>query len=190
MARYKEYDRYEVLEKTVNLFWEKGYKATSMADVVHATGLNTASMYKEFVDKDGLFEEALEHYRQHIVPHRFQSLIDEPNFNGIEKFIQAVIASSSSDDYHGCLLMNHLIQKPSISVTAANKVDEFCLTIEALLEVAIRNAQASNDISSDKDPVALASFILCCVQGLIMFGQRSIKKDKISDLREIIIGAL
>ncbi|MEH6402404.1 MAG: TetR/AcrR family transcriptional regulator [Sneathiella sp.] len=190
MARYKEYDRYEVLEKTVHLFWQKGYKSTSMADIVHATGLNTASMYKEFGDKDGLFEESLEHYRQHIVPHRFQSLKDEPDFNGIKKFIQAVIDSSSSDDYKGCLLMNHMVQKPSISLAAAQKVDDFCLMIEALLEVAICNAQASNDISPDKDPAALASYILCCVQGLIMFGQRSIRKDKISNLHEIILGAL
>ncbi|MEH6474562.1 MAG: TetR/AcrR family transcriptional regulator [Sneathiella sp.] len=190
MARYKEYDRNEVLEKSVNLFWRKGYKSTSMADVVQTTGLNTASMYKEFGDKDGLFEETLEHYRQYIVPRRFQSLIDEPNFTGIEKFIQALVTSTSADEYKGCLLMNHLVQKPSISLAAAHKVDDFCVMIEALLETALRNAQANKDISANRDPAALASFILCCVQGLIMFGQRSNNKDKIPDLREIILGAL
>ena len=83
MARHKEYDRHDVLDKAVSLFWKKGYKASSMTDLVHATGLNTASMYKEFGDKDGLFEEALEYYRQHVVSPRFQILIDEPNIKGV-----------------------------------------------------------------------------------------------------------
>lgn len=189
MARHKEYDRHDILEKTAGLFWQKGYKATSMADIVLATGLNTASMYKEFGDKDGLFEEALDHYRQHIVPPRFQSLIDEPNINGIKKFIQAVVDSSSSDGYRGCLLMNHLAQKHTISPKAGEKVDEFCLLLESLLETAFRNAQADNDISIEKNPASLASFVICCIHGLVLYGRRSEKKERISNLHTVILGA-
>jgi len=189
MARYKEYDRDEVLEKTVGLFWQKGFKTTSMADIVQATGLNTASMYKEFGDKDGVFEETLKYYRQHIVSSRLQILIDQPNLKGIQKLIQVIIDSSSSVGYKGCLMMNHLAQINTISPEAANKVDDFCMALENLLETAFQNAQESGDISKEKDPAALANFVLCNLQGLTLFGRRASKEDKTPKLYDIILSA-
>jgi len=179
MARHKNYDRYDVLEKAVDVFWQKGYRACSVTDVVNATGLNTASMYKEFGDKDGLFEEALEHYRQYNLSPRIKTLMDEPNIKGIKYFLQTIINGSSSEGYRGCLMMNHLSQKHTISPRAAKKVSKFCSTTEDLLEVAIRNAQTNGDISVGKDPAVLASFVMCCVHGLVLYGRHPNKKSNI-----------
>ena len=55
MTRPKEYKLQKVLEASTQVFWEKGYRGTSMNDLVQATGLNKHSMYKEFSNKDGLF---------------------------------------------------------------------------------------------------------------------------------------
>jgi len=44
MARKKEYDKEKVLDLATQLFWEKGFKATSIGDIVKATGLNKYSM--------------------------------------------------------------------------------------------------------------------------------------------------
>ena len=52
MSRPREYDRDEVLEKTTNLFWEKGFEATSINEVVARTGLNKHSLYNEFGEKE------------------------------------------------------------------------------------------------------------------------------------------
>ncbi len=69
----------------MSLFWQKGYQATSMAEMAQTTGLNTASMYKEFGDKDGLFEGALERYRGHVMSPRFKILTEAPNMQGIRQ---------------------------------------------------------------------------------------------------------
>ena len=161
MARSKEYDRHDVLQKAVGLFWQKGYKASSMADIVRETGLNTASMYKEFGDKDGMFEEALDHYRQHILSPRIQMLIDEPNIKGVETFLESVVKGASSKGYKGCLMMNHLAQKHSISARAAKKISDFSTMMEGLLEAALRNAQANGDIPAGKNPAALSHVSSC-----------------------------
>ena len=190
MARHKEYDRHDVLDKAVGLFWRKGYKDSSMTDIVRATGLNTASMYKEFGDKDGLFEEALEHYRQHNVSARFQILIDEPNIKGVEAYLESIVTGAASKEYKGCLVMNHLAQKHTISPQAAQKVGDFCAELEGLLEVALRNAQTNGDISTSKDPALLASFIVCCGHGLVLYGRHPNKKDDIPKLYDVIFGAL
>ena len=190
MVRHKEYDRHEVIENAVGLFWQKGYKATSVTDIVQATGLNTASMYKEFGDKDGLFEEALEHYRQNIVSHRIQMLIDEPNIRGVEKYIESVVNGAASEEYRGCLMLNHLAQKHSISRQAVEKISDFCAKTESLLEVAFRNAQSNGEISTGRDPAVLASFVMCLIHGLVLYGRHPGKNDEIPKLFDVIMGAL
>jgi TetR/AcrR family transcriptional repressor of nem operon len=190
MARTKEYDREDVLNKAVDLFWRQGYKASSVADVVQATGLNTASMYKEFGDKDGLFEEALEHYRRHIMGRRTQILTDQPNFAGVEAFLENVINGAASGKYKGCLMMNHLAQQHSISRRAARQIGNFCATMESHLATALENAQSDGDIPADKDPAALASFIMCSVHGLVLYGRHANKKSNIPNLYDIIMQAL
>nr|WP_245606608.1 TetR/AcrR family transcriptional regulator [Streptomyces himastatinicus] len=44
------------------LFWEQGYEATSLAQLREATGLSSASLYGAFGSKEGLFEQAVQHY--------------------------------------------------------------------------------------------------------------------------------
>lgn len=72
-------------------FWQNGYKATPVNDIVRESGLNTASLYKEFGDKDGLFPEVLDYYRGHVICPRCQILKDTPNMAGVETFRQNVI---------------------------------------------------------------------------------------------------
>lgn len=190
MARTKEYDRDDVLSKAVGLFWQQGYKASSMTDIVKATGLNTASMYKEFGDKDGLFEEALEHYRVHMIGPRMKILTEQPNLKGVEAFLESVINGAASGKYKGCLMMNHLAQKHIVSRRAARQIGEFCTEMEDLLAVALQNAKAKRDIPADKDPATLASFIMCSVHGLVLYGRHADKKSTIPNLYNVIIAAI
>lgn len=192
MVRRKEYVREEVLEKAVQLFWRKGYKASSMTDIVRATGLNTASMYKEFGDKDGLFEEALEYYRQYIVAPRFQALAEQQNINGILSFLKNVMQGAASQEYKGCLIMNHLAQKSSISPETAEIVSKFGAYLESSLEAALRTAQKNGEISASKDPAVLASFLTVCIHGLVLYGRHPDKKDNIHKLHDVfdqVLGA-
>ena len=190
MARNREYDLDDVLDKAVQLFWRQGYKATSVNDIVHATGLNTASMYKEFGDKDGVFEAALAHYREHIIGPRIRTLTEQPNIEGVEMFINSVINGAASPEYKGCLMMNHLSQQHSISPRAAKEIDEFCAMMEYLLAKALANAKAAGEIPAEKDPVTLASFIMCSVHGLVLYGRHPEKKRDLANLYDVIVRAV
>ena len=59
MPRPKQYDTDVVVEKAMHVFWEKGYEATSVQELVDATGINRFSMYQAFGDKHSLFIRAL-----------------------------------------------------------------------------------------------------------------------------------
>lgn len=62
MARQREFDEDKVLDAAMQLFWEKGFEATSLSDLTSRMGIQRPSLYSAFGDKKGLFEAALRKY--------------------------------------------------------------------------------------------------------------------------------
>ena len=62
MARPRKFEEPTVVATATELFWRKGYKATTPRDLVEATGLSKSSLYNTFGSKEGLFVRAMEHY--------------------------------------------------------------------------------------------------------------------------------
>ena len=60
----KQYSEADVLERAMHAFWANSYEATSVADLVEATGISRGSIYAAYADKRGLFLEALKHYEE------------------------------------------------------------------------------------------------------------------------------
>ena len=55
MAGIKQFDRHEVLDRAMAVFWKRGYEATSIQDLLEATGINRGSLYATFGNKQQLF---------------------------------------------------------------------------------------------------------------------------------------
>ena len=72
MARPREFDDSVVLDAAVERFWNRGYEATSVRDLIEATGLTGASLYNAFGDKRALFRAALAHYAETSIGKRIQ----------------------------------------------------------------------------------------------------------------------
>ncbi len=62
MGRLKAFNRNDVLDSAIQLFWKKGYADTSLSDLEKATGVNKSGLYSEFKDKDDIFLESLRRY--------------------------------------------------------------------------------------------------------------------------------
>src|SRR5438270_10929061 len=103
MARAKEFDYDEALESATRVFWEKGYEATSIQDLVAATGVNRASLYETFGDKRELFRKALERFRCAQEKSFEQLMQDHPaGLERVRAFFRKV-ARESLCDTRGCL---------------------------------------------------------------------------------------
>src|SRR5512134_1716882 len=64
MVRTKQFDRHAVLDEAMEVFWERGFHATSIQDLVDRLGVNRQSLYDTYGGKDQLFLAALERYRE------------------------------------------------------------------------------------------------------------------------------
>jgi AcrR family transcriptional regulator len=110
MARPRAYVTDEVIRAARDLFWERGYEATSLADLEERTGLNRSSLYQAFGSKRGLFEEALRHYLREEAEPRLAGL-DRPGaglaeVTGYLRGLAASLRAHPAAARRGCLMVN------------------------------------------------------------------------------------
>src|SRR6516162_8946209 len=110
MARPKGYDRHAVLVAARDLFWERGYEATSISDLEQRTGLNRSSLYQEFGSKHELFEAALECYADRVITQLFAELRNDDatldTVAGLFTQLAKLFCSETALATHGCLMVN------------------------------------------------------------------------------------
>jgi len=107
MARKKQYNEGEVIEKAMNLFWRNGYETTSMQMLEKEMGINKFSIYASFGNKNGVFLESLKCYKTQL-NQLIQTLKDSPEgITGIKKYFYAFIVFSKETELgKGCLITN------------------------------------------------------------------------------------
>lgn len=108
MPRVKQFDEAEILNKAMELFWEKGFHATSMQDLVSHLGINRASLYDTFGSKEVLFQNAVEHYIE-VSGSCIRTLFEEENDVrvGLKKLFDMAINESLCDlSKKGCFVVN------------------------------------------------------------------------------------
>src|SRR5260370_2130862 len=111
MSRTRTLDDDTVLDRATEIFWRRGYAATSMRDLTEATGLSSAALYHRFNDKEGLFLETLRRYADQGLTERFARLsaLESP-LQAICTFFDELIEMSVDDpDKLGCLLVNTVL---------------------------------------------------------------------------------
>ena len=188
MNRPRQYDREEVLEKTTNLFWEKGFEATSMNEVVARTGLNKHSLYSEFGDKEGLFIDCIDYYGSNVANFIRDILAREPlGLSNIEAFFVNRVSYAASDECKGCLIFNSVTEKETLSNEINLIINSRVSKIKTLFYNCLKAAQKRKEISGDKDCKALANYLTCFTCGLVNFGKSG---TNMSELKKIIDVAL
>jgi TetR/AcrR family transcriptional repressor of nem operon len=107
MARSKQYNEQEVIEKAMFLFWQNGYANTSVRMLEKEMGINQFSIYASFGNKQGVFLESIKSYRKRIKT--ITNKLEESN-NGIEGikqfFYDFLDFSTDNNCKKGCLVTN------------------------------------------------------------------------------------
>lgn len=113
MARPKSYATEDVAALAMQQFWRHGYYATSMDDLVRATGTSRHGLYKEFGDKRGLFVAAFENYVNTVVTPAF-AVVEAPGAGlaQIRQYLYTQInrAEQTGLPGPGCLVANTMVE--------------------------------------------------------------------------------
>ncbi|MFF4364583.1 TetR/AcrR family transcriptional regulator [Streptomyces sp. NPDC001594] len=187
MARTKEFDPEAALQSALELFWRRGYEATSMADVVEHLGIGRASIYATFGSKHELYLKALDRYNEN----RDSGLLGElslpgPALPAVRTVVRRFAAEANSRERRsmGCFVTNTAAELGAHDPAAARRVEASWGHIETLLHSALVRAQAQGELPADRDPHGLARMLLVLMQGLRVVGKVSDDPRRVRDAAE------
>jgi TetR/AcrR family transcriptional regulator, transcriptional repressor for nem operon len=185
MARLREFDIDEVMEAVTNAFWE----ATSLADLMAATGLQKGSIYKAFGDKRSLFLQALQAYLDRLFTLTRQ-VLDNPNpEQAIASWLQ-LLSDSASDTSKGCFAVNSLMELAPHDPEVAKMLEYQYSRIGQLLEKAIAQGQKAEVFRQDLSAQQLRQLLLVTANGTLTSGRAAFLKSDLSDVAESVLAVL
>ncbi|EBD3808092.1 TetR family copper-responsive transcriptional repressor ComR [Salmonella enterica] len=168
-GRPKVFDREAALDKAMTLFWQHGYEATSLADLVEATGAKAPTLYAEFTNKEGLFRAVLDRYITRFASkHEAQLFCEEKSVeSALEDYFTEIVACfTSTDTPAGCFMINTSATLAASSRDIARTVKSRHAMQEQTLIQFLRQRQERGEIPAHCNPQALAEYINCILQGM------------------------
>ncbi|ELY2008210.1 TetR family copper-responsive transcriptional repressor ComR [Salmonella enterica] len=168
-GRPKVFDREAALDKAMTLFWQHGYEATSLADLVEATGAKAPTLYAEFTNKEGLFRAVLDRYITRFASkHEAQLFCEEKSVeSALEDYFTEIAACfTSTATPAGCFMINTSATLAASSRDIARTVKSRHAMQEQTLIQFLRQRQERGEIPAHCNPQALAEYINCILQGM------------------------
>lgn len=192
MARTKEFDETEVLDKAVDLFWTKGYNATSANDLVETLGLSRSSLYSTYGDKRTLFIKSLERYRKKQVGAMLEMIEKSENTaTVIAKMFELVIRQDvRSKVPKGCLMVSSAIELAPHDNEIAKIVQANENDIEETLKIAIDRGKERGDITSKHSSNSLAKFLYNTISGLRVASKSKVDESNLQEVVKLSLSVL
>ncbi len=189
-GRPREFDPVEALSQIMQLFWEHGYEATGLSDIMAATGLGKASLYATYGNKKEIYLKALAHYEGLMVDAAVSILRarERPPRERIGAFLSAPIVSVRDHaDRRGCFLCNASADRASLDRETSEMVLRGYAKMRAALVDALRQ------ISPDAAPTrieARAELVLTVYSGLRVMARAGTPVEALSMAMDAAIDAL
>ena len=179
MTKQNKFNKSTSVKKVTQLFYKKGYHATSMQDIVDATGLNRSSIYNSFGSKLDLFIECFEkcefNYRKEV-----QKIILS-NQHSIKTIID-FFELSLKDSINGYLIPNYISElkneEPRIVKLIENQQDY----LYDLFFNVVRKGQNLGNINNSKSPKQYALYLLNAFQGLRILSHTLENKNELKNI--------
>ncbi len=191
MARPREFDPDQAVDNALEIFWRRGYKATSVQDLVEATGVQRGSLYAAFGSKAGLFDAAMDRYMAEYSAPRMLENEDRPIREALTELLDALVDTAVTDkSRRGCFITNTAVELTPHDRAVAKKVARNLGDLEDVLTRRLADAQAKGEVRADREPRALARFLVGSVQGLRVMSKVTPDRERLRDIADIVLASL
>src|SRR5436309_5826193 len=185
MPRPKEFDPDAAAQEAMEAFWEHGYNATSVNDLLAEMGLNRGSLYGTFGDKKQLFLAALEKYQDQNVA-MIREVLERPGSarQAIVALMEVAVERCTGDGAgRGCLAAKAAMELAPHDKDIAAWLKRFHRRNVKLVAAVVQRGQEAGEIPRKLDPEAAARFLLNNIAGMRLLGTTS---PTATELREVV----
>ena len=169
VGRPREFDTEMVLDAAMRAFWTNGYEATSLADLMEATGLHKGSLYQAFGDKHALFLQSLKRYLDDMRHQKTALLKSAPTpLDGIRSVAHGMIEIVNDDAEcpGGCMAINTLVELAPHDHQVQEIMGAHVNAMRSSLEETVAAAQEQGQMATTRPPELITAIIMTFVVGL------------------------
>jgi TetR/AcrR family transcriptional regulator, transcriptional repressor for nem operon len=188
MGRPREFQEHEVVSDALQIFWRQGYRATSISDLLSATGLERGSLYKAFRDKQSLFERVFNAYLRagRAALKQTLSAPGTPLERLTAWFEQATQGCSGAFGGPGCLAVNAMVELAPFEPAVRTRLARHWAIVEAALARTLSEGQQEHEIRSDVSAEDLAQMIVRTFAGMATFSRQGNRTDVFKTVLQLV----
>jgi len=193
-GRPPSYDRDVALRAIRDVFWDRGFSATSLDDIAASTGMNRPSLYGAFGDKREMYLAALRLFSAESAC-EMQKALGAPTLReAIEGFFFTAIRDYLSGEAgpRGCLVVCTAVTEAIGDATIRSALAEMLAEIDSLVEVRIARAKAEGDRCAPGDAKALARVTTSVLHSLAVRARAGARRSELLTIAratvEVIVG--
>ncbi len=167
MPRPIEINRDHAFHKASELFWRRGYRATSLNDLLDVTGMGKGSFYAAFGSKKKLFEATLTWYHKRSTAARRKSSDNHRGLAALREFLDATLIDISDvKRRRGCLLVNSVIELEGVEPELHRLANNYLKALEQRCLAYLEEARVAGEVGADLGTAELAALSATLLQGL------------------------
>lgn len=164
MAR--KIEREEALDRALTLFWDHGYRGTSMEMLTTTLGVEKPSVYASFGSKQQLYLEALDQYRQLVIDTVQASLNDAPSARaGLDRTVRRMMARGGRSERKGCFATNSALERADNDPEVQAIIRETFAQLTTVFRKAVQRGQAEGSVRGDRSAELLAHYLVNGIEG-------------------------
>ena len=184
MSRPVKFNRPNVIEKSMRLFWENGYKNTSIKQLSQHMDMRPGSLYAAFKSKRQLFLQALELYFEQSSRQLTERLkLGDTPLTSIRAYFSKLIDDlMNKQSIKGCLMINTATELAEHDEEIKNRLDEMFSSHELQFYQLLQQAQSTGELASGKDAESLARFLLMGIRGIKVYSQTGTSRKHLEGL--------
>lgn len=191
MARTKEFDESEALDRALDLFWKDGFRAASLSRILEVMGIGKGSFYATFESKERLFRRALDRY----IAERFRVFEDLCEGKGPREAIEAqfeMIASEcrGQDRDRGCLVLNTALEVAPEDESIAHVVRGTLKRHEAFLATLVEAGRKSGEVAEGAPADEVARALMAQIIAMRAYARSGMPRTAIDSFRRSALALL
>ncbi|MEO0828587.1 MAG: TetR/AcrR family transcriptional regulator [Cyanobacteria bacterium J06635_15] len=189
-GRPREFDVDAALDQAVQVFYAKGYEATTLEDLTQAMGIQRPSLYSAFGNKETLFLKVLERYRTQSVQSSQAALEEEADGKkAIAGFLTQIAEYHITSDGLGCLIVNSSVDCQPRQGKIGDRIRQLHDQNETMIYQRLQRALTDGDLPAETDIRGLAQFYNGVIQGMAVLARAQKNPDAVRQMVKFAIAA-
>jgi AcrR family transcriptional regulator len=180
MARPREFDEAQALDRAMDVFWRQGYQATSTDDLMEAMGIGRGSFYNTFGSKRAVYIRTFDRYlaqlRESDLYHRLFDM--EPGGGALQEVLAGYLESVASETgTHGCYFVHAAKEHRGADPEVQAAIQKGIAGMKNVLVDHMKAAQRQGLLPAHVDPARAALLMVAVVWGSHVLMEAGVAKD-------------